>query len=83
MGLGEGSKKMKKTVIYILSDPTVKRGYIVADIDNDRGRLARYLEDYKMTFGSVLTPEEYPDIFNILWYMQKVYNGYTWQIAIR
>jgi hypothetical protein len=48
---------VKKTVIYILSDPTTKNGYIVADIDNDRGRMARYLEDYKMTFGSVLTPE--------------------------
>ena len=83
MGLGEGSKKMGKTVIYILSDPTTKCGYIVADIDSDRGRLAKYLEDYKMTFGSVLTPEEYPDIFNILWYMQRVYNGYSWQIAIR
>lgn len=74
---------MRKTVIYILSDPAVKRGYIVADIDNDRGRLGKYLEDYKMTFGSVLTPEEYPDIFNILWYMQKVYNSYSWHIAIR
>lgn len=74
---------MKKTVIYILSDPTSKRGYIVADIDNDWGRLEKYLEDYKMTFGSVLTPEDYPDIFNILWYMQKVYNGYNWQIATR
>lgn len=78
MGLGEGS-----TVVYILSDPTAKRGYIVADIDNDRGRLEKYLEDYKMTLGSVLMPEEYPDIFNILWYMQKVYNGYSWHIAIR
>ena len=74
---------MKKSVIYILSDPTTKRGYIVADGDNDRGKLFKYLEDYKMTFGSVLTPEEYPDIFNILWYMQKMYNGYNWQIAIR
>ena len=55
----------------------------MADIDNDRGRLGKYLEDYKMTFGSVLTPEEFPDIFHILWYMQKVYNGYNWQIAIR
>lgn len=78
-----GRKKMKKTVIYILSDPTTKRGYIVADIDNNRERLGKYLEDYKMTFGSVLTPEEYPGILNILWYMQKVYNGYNWQIAIR
>ena len=74
---------MKKTVVYILSDPTTKRGYIVADIDNDLGRLGRYLEDYKMTCGSVLTPEEYPDIFNILWYIQKVYAGYSWQIVIR
>lgn len=51
---------MKKTVIYLLSDPTTKRGYIVADIDNDRGRLGKYLEDYKMTCGGVLTPKVTP-----------------------
>lgn len=74
---------MKKAVIYILSDPTAKRGYIVANIDNNMGRLEKYLEYYKMTFGSVLMPEEYPEILNILLYMQKVYNGYNWQIVIR
>lgn len=74
---------MRKTVIYVLVNPETKRGYIVADIDNDRGKLCKYLKDYKMTFGSVLTPEEYPDIFNILWYIQKVYTGYNWQIATR
>ena len=74
---------MNKIVIYLLVNPDTMQGYIVADTSNNRGRLAQYLIEYGAQFGSVLTPEDYPDACDVLRYISKVYDGYFWQTEVK
>lgn len=59
--------------IVLFSDPATKSGCIVMCETMP-------VDGFKMPCYEVLTPQEYPNIYNILWYVQRTYNGYKWQI---
>lgn len=59
--------------IVLFSDPVTKSGYIVVCETMP-------VDGFNMPCYEVITPHEYPNIYNILWYVQRAYKGYNWHI---
>ena len=69
--------------MYLLTDPEIKRGYIVCDICTDIQKMGRYMAEYKMPVGELFRGEDWPGLYNLFWYIGRLYRGYKFEIVTK